>query len=208
MQPVQASYRKRRAAVRQIQLALTLVSGRPTVSINAFNAPGESSFPRTSLRLDPDGSRHRDAAFGRLYGAAPDPRWNLRADSSCGVRPRERPSLGNATGGRIRLRIDSARHRLRCIETIRCGYHEQGRRFGLCLPIIFTTVAGFYVLTPAWAAAGSRIMATLRFLYGVKRNEELPCQRLLEAAEWVLYLELPALVGLVFAVVLTQLSVP
>lgn len=65
--------------------------------------------------------------------------------------------------------------------------------FVLCVPILFTTYAGFRLADPVWSAAGSRIMRVLRRLHRVERNEELPCQRLMEAAEWVFYLELPPL---------------
>ena len=51
-----------------------------------------------------------------------------------------------------------------------------------------------------WQATGAFLMRTLRRLYGVERNEELPAQRLLEAAEWVIFLELPVLVALLLAV--------
>jgi hypothetical protein len=72
-----------------------------------------------------------------------------------------------------------------------------------CFGILGTTYLGMVVGDRVWQATGAFLMRTLRRLYGVERNEELPAQRLLEAAEWVFFLELPVLVVLLLAVSLS-----
>jgi hypothetical protein len=66
--------------------------------------------------------------------------------------------------------------------------------------IVGTTYLGTMVGDRVWQAVGAFLLGTLRRLYGVERNEDLPVQRLLEAAEWVFFLELPALVAVLLAV--------
>jgi hypothetical protein len=65
--------------------------------------------------------------------------------------------------------------------------------------ILGTTYLGMLAGDWVWQAAGDFLMRTLRRLYGVERNAELPAQRMLEAAEWIFFLELPVFVAFLLA---------
>lgn len=62
--------------------------------------------------------------------------------------------------------------------------------------ILGTTFLGMLVCERIWQSVRQAIYVALRRLYGVEHDHELPPQRMLEAAEWVFFLELPALVAL------------